>query len=145
MHESTYRELSDEERIGSVLEEISLKNTKPGAQKKRLQIDEDACDLLIHYVEDTVSSILREASLLASHRKSNVLEPEDLHLILLKKYGIEVPGTVQKKLLHKQTLDSNLNIATSRTILTAKSEIAPQVAPADTSEANPGAKRTRKG
>ena len=38
--------------------------------------------------------------------------------MLLKKYGLDVPGSIRRKLLHKQVCDSDLNAATSKSILT---------------------------
>ena len=114
---SSYRELSDKQRIDTVLDEISAKSGIK-ANETKLGIESAACELLMRYVDETVSAILKESSLLASHRQSNILEVDDLQLILLKKFGIEVPGSLRGKLLHKQVCDSNLNAATSRSILT---------------------------
>ena len=49
--------------------------------------------------------------------------------MLLKKYGLDVPGSVRPKLLHKQVCDSDLNAATSKSILTIQNVAL--VAPSD--------------
>ena len=73
--DATYRELSDKERIDSVLDEVSAKNSSSrGGHETKFTIDNPACELLMHYVDETVSAVLKEASLLASHRNSNILE-----------------------------------------------------------------------
>ena len=73
--DSNYRELSDKQRIDYVLDEVSAKNNSArGGHETKFSIDYPACELLMHYVDETVSAVLKEASLLASHRSSNILE-----------------------------------------------------------------------
>ena len=106
---------TDRQRIQVILDEIGSKTRSRRTEPFR--IDDSASKLLMNYMEETVASILKESSNLAKHRKSNIVEIEDLQLILTKKYGIEVPGFTRSTLLHKQSIASNLNASSSRSIL----------------------------
>ena len=118
-------DLSERERIKRILDEVTPK-TK-GKPTKGYDIDDSASDLLMYYVEEAVAAILQESSLLARHRKSNIVEVEDLQLILLKKYGIDVPGAPKRTLLHKQSVVSKLNASTSKSILALNSNVSTEV------------------
>ena len=114
-------ELSDHERIKSILIDVKSKHVKN--QKAPFDIESSASELLSNFFEETVHSILSESSCLAKHRKSDIIEPEDVQLILLKKYGLDIPGTLKKNILHKQSSLSNINSSQSKSILTSKAEI----------------------
>ena len=114
-------ELSDHERIKSILIDVKSKHVKN--QKAPFDIESSASELLSTFFEETVHSILSESSCLAKHRKSDIIEPEDVQLILLKKYGLDIPGTLKKNILHKQSSLSNINSSQSKSILTSKAEI----------------------
>ena len=120
MAEDRSRPRTDRERLQSILNVIQVKTQKDGTRTKPYQIDDHASALLMHYVEEAVSTILQEGSLLAKHRDSNVVEIEDLQLILAKKYGIDVPGYPRKgaaSIPHMQAIDTQLNIWKSRSLL----------------------------
>ena len=114
-------ELSDHERIKSILIDVKSKHLKN--QKAPFDIESSASELLSNFFEETVHSILSESSCLAKRRKSDIIEPEDVQLILLKKYGLDIPGTLKKNILHKQSSLSNINSSQSKSILTSKAEI----------------------
>ena len=117
--------LEDNVRIQKVLDEIgAATNNKSAAQGKSgnsFEIDEAGEDLLMEYMDEMVCAVLEESSLLARHRKSDILEIQDIQLILLKKFGIEVPGAPKPASLHKQSISSR---GTSRSkLLTGTSKI----------------------
>ena len=114
-------EPSDIERIQSILNDIKNKANKN--EKSPFEIEASAAELLISYIEESVHAILEEASLLARHRNSDIVDPADVQLILIKKYGIDIPGAFKSNLLHKQSYKSKLNSSTSRSILTSKFDI----------------------
>ena len=120
MAEDRSRPPTDRERLQSILNGIQVKIQRDGMKSKPYQIDDNASALLMHYIEEAVSTILQEGSLLAKHRDSNVVEIEDLQLILAKKYGIDVPGYPKKvaaSIPHMQAIETKLNIWKSCSLL----------------------------
>ena len=120
MAEDRSRPRTDRERLQSILNGIQIKVNRDGSKSKPYQIDDHASSLLMHYVEEAVSTILQEGTLLAKHRDSNVVEIEDLQLILAKKYGIDVPGypkTGAASIPHMQSINTKINIGESRSLL----------------------------
>ena len=116
---------SDRERVQTILDEIGRAGNRAKQEKRRVdtfRINDPASKLLINYVEEAVTAILQESSQLAKHRNSSVVEVEDLQLILIKKYGIEVPGFVRSQLLHKQSITSNIHASSSKSILIKDSD-----------------------
>lgn len=51
-----------------------MKNVDPNEQ-----LDEDVEDLLLSYADEYMESVMEGAAVLASHRKSNVVEIKDIH------------------------------------------------------------------
>jgi transcription initiation factor TFIID subunit TAF12 len=94
-------QIDDKTRIDNIIQDIFSNN------KKMYSLDEKSKDILIEYVEEVVHSVLEDSCLLARHRASKVVEVSDVQLILLKKFGIEVPGFGRLPSLHSSTISSS--------------------------------------
>ncbi|XP_021961003.1 transcription initiation factor TFIID subunit 12 [Folsomia candida] len=64
-----------------------VKNVDPNEQ-----LDEDVEDLLLSYADEYMESVMEGAAVLASHRKSNVVEIKDIHTHLERTGQGWIPG-----------------------------------------------------
>lgn len=112
--------IDDKTRIENILAELFAKATKapPSKDKKPYRIDENAKNLLMEYVDEMACALIEESCLLAKHRTSNVVEVSDIQLLLLKKFGIEVPGISRSQNLHSSTVgSSSVDISSAQRLL----------------------------
>lgn len=75
--------------------------------RRDLRVDTGSSDMLVKYSTGLAEHILGEAAKVAKHRGKNVVEPADLNLILLKKFGMKVNSpdvVVPRVILHHESL-----------------------------------------
>jgi transcription initiation factor TFIID subunit TAF12 len=82
-------------------------NARSGQPSKALDMEASARTLLMEYVNEITCAILEEAACVATHRNSTEIDANDVNLVLVKKFGIEVPGMTRIKSLHKHAYKSN--------------------------------------
>jgi histone H3/H4 len=75
--------------------------------RREMKVDQGCSDLLVEYAEGLAEHVLAEAAKLAKHRGKAVVEPVDLNLVLVKKFGMKVntPDVALPRLiLHHEAL-----------------------------------------
>jgi histone H3/H4 len=89
--------MEDSKRISKILDELSARyNSKINGLQ--ITMDEKASKMLMEYTTDLTASLIEASIMMARHRNSKSVDPDDVYILLNKKLGIELPGYENMKL-----------------------------------------------
>lgn len=76
--------------------------------RRKYQVDGNASQLLLHYMQEIGQAIVEQSMAVAIHRTGSktqyTVTVEDVQIVLLKKYGVRIPGASPALMLHKDRI-----------------------------------------